>query len=180
MLQVLDNQVDPLTGTIKLKAEFPNASLQLWPGQFVNVRIKMQTLQQVVVVPTPAIQRGPNGTFVYVVGADDTVSMRQTAALHQTEMEAVVDKVNEGERVVTSGFGRLQQGARIVVAAPDAKSGAPAAEQPKGAATSEAKPQGLAPAVAAEAEASPAPATDGRARDGKRGEHRRKREANGG
>lgn len=179
-LQVLDNQVDQLTGTIKLKAEFPNANLQLWPGQFVNVRIKLQTLQQVVIVPTPAIQRGPSGTFVFVAGADDTVSMRQTAALHQTETEAVVDKVNEGERVVTSGFGRLQQGAKIVVAAPDAKSGAPAAEQPKGEETSQVRPQGFAPAVAAEAEPNPAQANE-RARDGsKRGEHRRKREANGG
>ncbi len=66
-LTVLDNQVDPTTGTVKLKAEFPNADVQLWPGQFVNVRLLIDTLKQVVVVPTAAVQRGPNGTFVYVV-----------------------------------------------------------------------------------------------------------------
>ena len=69
---VIDNQVDQTTGTVKLKAEFPNANLQLWPGQFVNVRVLIDTLRQVVVVPTAAIQRGPNGTFVYVVKDDST------------------------------------------------------------------------------------------------------------
>ena len=64
---VVDNQVDQITGTVKLKAEFPNANLQLWPGQFVNVRLLIDTLKQVVVIPTGAVQRGPNGTFVYVV-----------------------------------------------------------------------------------------------------------------
>ena len=67
VLQVVDNQVDPTTGTIRMKAEFPNTDLQLWPGQFVNVRVLIDTLKQVVVVPTPAVQRGPNGTFAYVV-----------------------------------------------------------------------------------------------------------------
>ena len=71
---VIDNQVDQTTGTVKLKAEFPNANLQLWPGQFVNVRVLIDTLRQVVVVPTAAVQRGPNGTFVYVVKDDSTVA----------------------------------------------------------------------------------------------------------
>ena len=66
-LQVVDNQVDQTTGTVRMKAEFPNANQQLWPGQFVNVRLLIDTLKQVVTVPTPAVQRGPNGTFVYVV-----------------------------------------------------------------------------------------------------------------
>ena len=66
-LHVVDNQVDPTTGTVKLKAEFPNANLQLWSGQFVNVRMLIDTLQQVVVVPTAAVQRGPDGAFVFVV-----------------------------------------------------------------------------------------------------------------
>ena len=71
-LQVVDNQVDQTTGTVRMKAEFPNANLQLWPGQFVNVRILTDTFDQVVVIPTPAVQRGPNGTFAYVVQADDS------------------------------------------------------------------------------------------------------------
>ena len=70
---VIDNQVDQTTGTVKIKGEFPNTNLQLWPGQFVNIRLLIDTLKQVVVVPTAAIQRGPNGTFVYVVTDDSTV-----------------------------------------------------------------------------------------------------------
>ena len=73
---VIDNQVDQTTGTVKLRAEFPNNDLQLWPGQFVNVRVLIDTLRQVVVVPTAAIQRGPNGTFVYVLKEGNTVSVR--------------------------------------------------------------------------------------------------------
>src|SRR6185295_13196150 len=68
----IDNQVDPTTGTLKLKAEFPNANFQLWPGQFVNVRLKVETLPQAIVIPTSAAQRGPAGTFSYVIGDDDT------------------------------------------------------------------------------------------------------------
>ena len=75
-LQVIDNQVDQTTGTIRLKADFPNTDLQLWPGQFVNVRLLVKTLEQVVVVPTSAVQRGPDGTFVYVVGDANKVGMR--------------------------------------------------------------------------------------------------------
>ena len=75
-MRCVDNQVDQTTGTVKLKAEFPNADLQLWPGQFVNVRLLIDTLKQVVVIPTAAVQRGPNGTFVYVVKDDNTASMR--------------------------------------------------------------------------------------------------------
>ena len=75
-LKVVDNQVDPTTGTIKLKAEFPNRDLQLWPGGFVNVRLLIDTLKQEVVAPTAAVQRGPNGTFVYVVQPDNKVAVR--------------------------------------------------------------------------------------------------------
>src|SRR6202790_5182611 len=70
-LKGIDNQVDPTTGTLKLKAEFPNASFQLWPGQFVNVRLKVETIAKAVVVPTSAVQRGPAGTFSYVIGAGE-------------------------------------------------------------------------------------------------------------
>ena len=112
-LQVVDNQVDQTTGTIKLKAEFPNADLQLWPGQFVNVRLLVDTLQQVVVVPTAAVQRGPNGTFVYVVQPDDTVAVRPVTVAQQDETQAVIASgLQAGERVVTTGFARLTDGAR--------------------------------------------------------------------
>ncbi|MEI9899927.1 MAG: hypothetical protein WDN31_06980 [Hyphomicrobium sp.] len=78
-LQVIDNQVDQTTGTIRLKADFPNKDLQLWPGQFVNVRLLLDTLVQVVVVPTSSIQRGPEGTFVYIVGSDSKAAVRPVA-----------------------------------------------------------------------------------------------------
>ena len=79
-LKVVDNQVDQATGTIKLKAEFANRELQLWPGGFVNVRLLINTLKDVVVAPTAAVQRGPRGTFVYVVGNDNKVAVRPIVA----------------------------------------------------------------------------------------------------
>ena len=88
---VIDNQVDQTTGTVKLKAEFPNTNLQLWPGQFVNVRVLIDTLRQVVVVPTAAVQRGPNGTFVYVIKDDNTVTVRRGHA-HAAGRRAVGDR----------------------------------------------------------------------------------------
>ena len=89
---MVDNQVDQTTGTIKLKAEFPNRDLQLWPGQFVNVRLLVDTLQQVVVAPTAAVQRGPTGTFVFVVQADNTVAVRPVTVSQQDETQAVIDQ----------------------------------------------------------------------------------------
>src|SRR4029450_10296724 len=90
LLRVVDNQVDQTTGTVKLKAEFPNPDLQLWPGQFVNVRLLIDTLKQVVVIPTGAVQRGPNGTFVYVVKDDNTVTVRPSAPQKHDEKQTVV------------------------------------------------------------------------------------------
>jgi membrane fusion protein, multidrug efflux system len=117
---VIDNQVDQTTGTVKLKAEFPNENLQLWPGQFVNVRLLIETLSRIVVVPTAAIQRGPNGTFVYVVRADDTVTVRQVTVKQQNDQEAAVaEGLNASEIVVTSGFGRLREGEHVIVDRPE-------------------------------------------------------------
>ena len=119
-LLVIDNQVDQTTGTVKLKAEFPNENLQLWPGQFVNVRLLIETLNHIVVVPTAAIQRGPTGTFVYVVRADDTVTVRQVKVKQQNDQEAAVEEgLSTGEIVVTSGFGRLREGEHVTVERPD-------------------------------------------------------------
>ena len=135
-LTVIDNVVDASTGTVKLKAEFPNADLQLWPGQFVNVRLLIDTLRNVVVIPTGAVQRGPNGAFVYVVNANNTVSMRSVVLQKQDEMQTVVKSgVEPPERVVTTGFARLTDGAKIAIssgpaAAPNA--GAPGAHPVNG------------------------------------------------
>lgn len=115
-VMVIDNQVDQTTGTVKLKAEFPNANLQLWPGQFVNVRVLIDTLRQVVVVPTAAVQRGPNGPFAYVLREGDTVTVRRVTLTQQDDVRAVVATgLQAGERVVTTGFSRLAEGARVVV-----------------------------------------------------------------
>lgn len=130
-LTVVDNQVDSTTGTVKLKAEFPNANLQLWPGQFVNVRLLVDTLKQVTVVPTSALQRGPNGTFVYVVKDDSTTQMRPVQVRKQDEIQTVIQSgIAPGERVITTGFSRLTDGARVSISAAD---GAPApAAAPQG------------------------------------------------
>jgi membrane fusion protein, multidrug efflux system len=128
MLRVVDNQVDSSTGTVKLKAEFPNANLQLWPGQFVNVRLLIDTLKQAVVIPTGAVQRGPNGTFVYVVKDDNTASIRQITVQKQDEAQTVISKgLEPPERVVTTGFARLTDNAKVAVSTAD---GTPAAGQP--------------------------------------------------
>lgn len=116
VLKVVDNQVDQTTGTIKLKAEFPNRDFQLWPGGFVNVRLLLNTLPDVVVAPTAAVQRGPRGTFVYVVGDDNKVAIRPVTLAQQDEIQAVIGKGLEvGERVVTTGFARLTAGAEVAV-----------------------------------------------------------------
>jgi multidrug efflux system membrane fusion protein len=112
----IDNQVDPTTGTLKLKAEFPNGSLQLWPGQFVNVRLKVDTLSQAIVVPTSAVQRGPAGTFSYVIGDGDIVTAKPVVVTQQSETDAVVASgLSPADRVVTTGFANLSDGAKVIV-----------------------------------------------------------------
>jgi len=128
-LEVIDNKVDQQTGTIRLKANFPNDKRQLWPGQFVNVRVLVNTLKNVVVAPTEAVQRGPDGTFVYVVGSDNKVSVRQVKVARQDEKQAVIaEGVTPGEKLVTSGFGRLKNGASVSVS--DGKTPPPEANTP--------------------------------------------------
>jgi multidrug efflux system membrane fusion protein len=115
-LTVIDNQIDQTTGTVKLKAEFPNADLQIWPGQFVNVKLLVDTLHQVVVVPTAAVQRGPNGTFAYVAGDDGTAAVRPVAVAQQDDVQAVIASgIDDGERVITTGLSRLTDGAKITI-----------------------------------------------------------------
>ena len=114
-VMVIDNQVDQTTGTVKLKAEFPNSDLQLWPGQFVNVRVLIDTLRQVVVVPTAAVQRGPNGSFVYVLKEGNTVTVRPVTLTQQGDTRAVVATgLQANEQVVTTGFARLTEGTQVV------------------------------------------------------------------
>jgi multidrug efflux system membrane fusion protein len=117
-LSVFDNQMDQTTGTIRMKAEFPNANLQLWPGQFVNIRLLAETLKQVVTVPTAAVQRGPNGAFVFVVDGESKVAVRPVTVAQQDDTRAVISNgVNADEQVVTTGFTRLANGTRVDVQA---------------------------------------------------------------
>jgi multidrug efflux system membrane fusion protein len=119
-LEVIDNQVDQTTGTVKLKAEFPNQQLQLWPGQFVNVKLLVDTLKEVVVVPSAAVQRGPNGTFVYVAKDDETVAVHPVTVAQQDDAEAVIAAgVADRDRVVTTGFAQLTDGAAITIGTPE-------------------------------------------------------------
>src|SRR5450756_1288612 len=112
----IDNQVDPTTGTLKLKAEFPNGRFQLWPAQFVNVRLKVDTLAQALVVPTSSVQRGPAGTFSYVIGDGDIVTATGLAVTQQNETEAVIASgLQPSDRVVTTGFANLSDGAKVIV-----------------------------------------------------------------
>src|SRR5436305_6141145 len=112
----IDNQVDPTTGTLKLKAEFPNANFQLWPGQFVNVRLKVETLPKAIVIPTSAAQRGPAGTFSYVIGDDDIVTAKPITVIQQNETDAVIGSgLTPSDRVVTTGFANLPDGYKVIV-----------------------------------------------------------------
>jgi multidrug efflux system membrane fusion protein len=134
-LRVVNNQVDQATGTVQYKAEFPNAELQLWPGQFVNIRLLLDTLQQVVVVPTAAVQRGPNGIFVYVVQPDSTVRMTNVTVSQQDDTQAVIASgVAAADRVVTSGFAQIANGRTVIVSSGSAphRPGGQGAESPQG------------------------------------------------
>jgi multidrug efflux system membrane fusion protein len=116
-LLAVDNQIDTTTGTVKLKAEFANTDNALFPNQFVNARLRIETRHGATLVPTAAIQRGTPGTYFYVVGADRTVSVRPVV-LGPTSGEIVaVDKgLSPGEQVVTDGTDKLRQGAKVELA----------------------------------------------------------------
>ncbi|NIX76553.1 efflux RND transporter periplasmic adaptor subunit [Microvirga terricola] len=114
VLTLLNNQVDTGTGTIRLKARFDNKEHTLWPGQSVNARLLVQTLKGVVTVPNTAVQRGPNGLFVYLVKPDKTVEMRSVGVGPITEDKAVIESgLQPGDEVVTAGQYRLQPGATV-------------------------------------------------------------------
>jgi membrane fusion protein, multidrug efflux system len=113
-LTLIDNSIDPATGTIHLKAQFANESERLWPGEFVNVRVILRVRQAVPTVPSQAVQEGPDGYMVYMVEPGDTVARRpvEVAAI-QDGIAAVTKGLSPGERVVVNGQYRLTDGARI-------------------------------------------------------------------
>ncbi|MBY6263470.1 efflux RND transporter periplasmic adaptor subunit [Azospirillum sp. 412522] len=114
VLKLIDNQVDQTTGTIRLKAEFPNADDRLWPGEFVAARLTLGTDRQVLTVPPGAVQRGADGLHVYVAKPDNTVELRTVKAARLDATPVVIsDGLRDGERVVVSGQLKLQPGSRI-------------------------------------------------------------------
>jgi membrane fusion protein, multidrug efflux system len=120
-LQTIDNQIDQTTGTAKLKAVFDNKDNQLWPNQFVNANLLLETQKKSTVLPTAAILRGPQGTFVYLVKPDKTVEARTvTIALTQGNTTAIASGLKPGDTVVTDGQDKLQTGSKI-----EARSSAP-------------------------------------------------------
>jgi multidrug efflux system membrane fusion protein len=113
-LQTIDNEIDPTTGTAKLKAVFDNQDNQLWPNQFVNANLLLETRKNSTVLPTAAILRGPQGTFVYLVKPDKTVEAHTvTIALSQGNITVVTSGLNPGDSVVTDGQDKLQTGSPI-------------------------------------------------------------------
>jgi multidrug efflux system membrane fusion protein len=115
-LSLIDNEIDQATGTIRLKSTFPNTDQQLWPGQFVQLRLLQRTEHNALTVPAPALQRGQDGFFVYVVNADDTVQSRPVKPGQIAKGRAIIeDGLTAGERVVTSGQYRLEPGSKISV-----------------------------------------------------------------
>jgi multidrug efflux system membrane fusion protein len=146
-LQTFDSQIDPTTGTIKLRAQFPNEAKTLYPNQFVNVRLLLDTHKDVTTMSTAAIQRGVPGTFVYLVGADSTVSVR-AVQLGVTDGDRVEVKsgLAPGDRVVIDGADKLRDGAKIIVrtetATPPANPAAGPAPGPDKAGGKKQRPEG--------------------------------------
>ncbi len=132
-IDVIDNQVDATTGTVKIKAQFANADLRLWPGQFVNVRVFISTLRGATTVPASAVQRGPTGPYVYVVKDGKVAQTNVTLGLQNETLAVVVKGVEPGAVVVTSGFGRLSDETVVTVTMQDETKPPPSAEeQPEG------------------------------------------------
>ncbi len=113
-LAVVDNQIDQATGTIRLKATFPNDDLRLWPGQFVNARLLLTTRKDGLVIPASVVQRGPQGTYAYVIKPDKSVEMRPIKVAQTEGNEALIDDgLQAGEQVVVDGQYKLQPGSRV-------------------------------------------------------------------
>lgn len=113
-LLTIDNQIDPTTGTYKLKSVFSNSDNALFPNQFVNVHLLVDTMHNLTIVPASAIQRGPQGTYVYAVGSDNTVKIRPvTVALTTASNVGLSGGVNSGDVVVIDGQDKLQDGSKV-------------------------------------------------------------------
>ena len=139
-LAVVDNEIDQTTGTIKLKATFPNNDLKLWPGKFVNARLILTTRKGAIVVPSSVVQRGPQGTYAYVIKPDKTAEMRPiTVAQTEANMALVDDGLKPGEQVVVDGQYKLQPGAHVELTSPQQQQPAAVGKPPSGKSAKSAK-----------------------------------------
>jgi multidrug efflux system membrane fusion protein len=117
-LATISNMVDPSTGTIRMKAIFPNPDETLWPDAFVNVRLLLHTLRNVLTLPSRAVQHGPDGLYVYLVRPDRTVARRAvTETIEQGDTAVIASGVPEGAEVVLDGQSRLDNGTRVSIEA---------------------------------------------------------------
>jgi multidrug efflux system membrane fusion protein len=115
-LTTFDSQIDPTTGTIKLRAEFPNEAKTLYPNQFVNIRLLLDTHKDVVTMSTSGIQRGVPGTFVYLIKDDSTVTVRPVKlGITDGNRVEVLSGVEPGDRIVIDGADKLREGAKVIV-----------------------------------------------------------------
>ena len=118
-LAVLDNQIDTSTGTLRLKATFPNDDLRLWPGQFINARLLLDTRKDGVVVPAQVVQHGPDGTYAYIIDADMTARVQPIKVALVQEGKALIDYgLQPGERVVVDGQYKLEPGSKVQISSP--------------------------------------------------------------
>jgi multidrug efflux system membrane fusion protein len=132
-LLTADNQIDPTTGTIKLKAQFPNEDGSLFPNQFINLRLHLDTLHEATIIPSAAVQRGVQGTFVYVLKEDKTVALRPIKVGASEGENVMVDSgVSPGEVVVVEGSDRLRDGAKAEVPDPASRAAGAQGGAPKG------------------------------------------------
>jgi len=130
-VSALDSSLDTSTGTVRLRAIFANEDERLFPNEFVNARLLVKTLHSVMLLPTNALQTGPNGQFVYVVQADNTVAVHNVkVGVENSESAVITEGVAEGDRVVTDGTNHLAEGAKVTIPDPNA----PAAADPAAAA----------------------------------------------
>jgi len=143
-LALIDNQIDQSTGTLKLKATFPNSNNALWPGEFVTTRLQLATRKGGLTIPAQTIQRGPNGTFVWVIKPDDSVEMRAVTVGQINGDTALIDKgLAAGDTVVVDGQYKVKVGVKVTAT-------------PQGAQTADASQTGTAPAGASPQAGSPA------------------------
>ncbi len=131
-LDTLDNQIDTTTGTVKMRSLFENKDLTLFPNQFVNINLLVNTLHDATTIPSSAIQRGAPGTFVYLIKPDNTVTVR-TVKLGpaQGETTAITDGLQPGDKVVTDGADKLTEGAKVTIPAEQAQDGGGAKKDDK-------------------------------------------------